>query len=116
MSLQTLADVRTHRRRSRCRPRSVACDSGARAVSSRPVAYPVARTRAQPSSAIARVRELAPVEREAATADALRQPEPEPLELADALVDPLRPRLRQARPFATCPRPVGRQLGQLARE
>ena len=37
---------------------------------------------------VAGVRELAAVEREAAAADALRQPELEALELGDSLVDP----------------------------
>jgi hypothetical protein len=65
--------------------------TGLQPLSQRPVADPVAGTGAEPSSAVTRIGELAAVEREAAAADALGEPELEALELGDALVDPGRP-------------------------
>jgi hypothetical protein len=57
----------------------------------RPVADPVARAGTETGSAVVGVRELTAVEREATTADALREAELEPLELGDPLVDPRPP-------------------------
>jgi len=60
-------------------------------VAWRPVADPVARAGTETGCAVVGVRELAAVEREATTADALREAELEPLELGDPLVDPRTP-------------------------
>jgi SAM-dependent methyltransferase len=57
----------------------------------RPVADPVAGARPEAGGTVARVGELTAVEREAAAADALGEPEFEALELGDALVDPRAP-------------------------
>jgi hypothetical protein len=77
------------------------------------VADPVASARALAGGAVVGVGEAAAIEREAAAADALGQPRLEPLELGDALVDPLRPGGGEARPVAALRRLVGRQLRQL---
>ena len=60
------------------------------------VADPVARTGAAPARAVARVGELAAVQREAAAANAFGEPDLEPLELGDARVDAGGPVARQA--------------------
>ena len=53
----------------------------------RPIADPVTRAGPQAGGAVAGVGELTAVEREAAAADALGEPELQALELGDALVD-----------------------------
>ena len=70
------------------------------------IADPVARARAGTTRAVPGVGELAAVQREAAAADALREPGAQPLELGDPLVDPGRPAVRQPRPVAACGRSV----------
>ena len=57
----------------------------------RPVADPVPGAGTEAGGAVAGVGELAAVEREAAAADALREPAFEALELGDAPVDPRAP-------------------------
>src|SRR4029079_96539 len=74
---------------------------------------PVARAGPEARGVVARVRQLAAVEREAAAADALRQPELEALELGDPLVDPRLPRRGEPRPVAPAGSVVRRELGQL---
>ncbi len=77
------------------------------------VADPVARAGPQVRGPVAWVREPTAVQRQAAAADALRQPDPKALELGDALVDALGPLARQPRPVSAAGRPVRRQLGEL---
>ena len=84
------------------------------AVRRRACPDPVARAGAAPGGAVLRVRELAAAQGEAAAADALGQPELEPLELGDPVVDARGPGARQAAPVTAVRRAVGRQLGQLA--
>ncbi len=67
----------------------------------RSIADPEARARARARRTVARVRELAAFEREAAAADALGQPGLEALELGDPLVDAARPGAREPRPVAS---------------
>ena len=55
------------------------------------IADPVARARAGTTRAVSGVGELAAVQREAAAADALREPGAQPLELGDPFIDPGRP-------------------------
>ena len=59
---------------------------------------PVARTRAAARGAVAGIREAAPIERQAATANALAQASLHALELGDALVDACPPPARQLCP------------------
>jgi hypothetical protein len=79
----------------------------------RPVADPVARAGTESSGAVARIRELAAVEREAAAADALGEAEPQALELGDTLVDSRRPSGREACPVAAGGRLIGGKLREL---
>ena len=70
-------------------PPAASSPSGSRSASAAgAVADPVARAGTEPGGAIARVRQPAAVERQTAAADALGEPELEPLELGDPLVDP----------------------------
>src|SRR3954451_9859601 len=80
------------------------------------VADPVPRAGAEDGGAVAGVGEPAPVEREAAAADALGQAAPEAAELSDAVVDARAPGLREPVPVAPRGRAVGRQLGELVRD
>ena len=75
------------------------------------VAEPEARPGPEASHAVARVGELAAVEREAAAADALGETGLEAIELCYSLVDPGLPAPREARPVA---RPGARSRGSLA--
>ena len=78
------------------------------------IADPVARARAGTTRAVSGVGELAAVQREAAAADALREPGAQPLELGDPLIDPGRPAARQPRPVAAVGASVRRELGELS--
>jgi hypothetical protein len=78
-----------------------------------PVANPEPWTGPVAGRMIVWVRESAAVEREAATADALGQPDPQPLQLGDPVVDPRPPGGRQLCPVRAVRRTVGRELGKL---
>src|SRR5258708_39587040 len=77
------------------------------------VADPVTRAGTEPCGAVARIGELAAIQRQAAAGDAFGEAAPEALELRDARVDSRRPRARQPRPIASGRDVVARQLGQL---
>src|SRR4051794_31576246 len=89
------------------------CRAGRDRLSGRPVADPVARPRPEAGGAVAGVRQVAAVERQAAAADALGQAALQAPELGDPLVDPRAPRRREAVPVAAGRGAVGRQLGEL---
>jgi hypothetical protein len=76
------------------------------------VADPVAGAGPSGGGAIARIREMTAIEREAAATDALGESEFEPLKLGDSLIDPRPPRARELGPVAARGGAVGRELGQ----
>ena len=78
------------------------------------VTDPVTRTWAVAGGPVARVREPASVQRQAAAADALSQPCPQALELGYPLVNPAGPTAREFGPVRAFRHPVQRQLGQLS--
>jgi hypothetical protein len=73
---------------------------------------PVAGAGPSGGGAIARIREMTSIEREAAATDALGETEFEPLQLGDPLIDPRPPRARKLGPVAPRGGAVGRELGQ----
>src|SRR5436305_10480766 len=62
---------------------------------------------------VARIGELAAVEREAAAPDAFGEAQLPAFELGDAGVDPVAPVTGELLPLGAARRPVGRQLGEL---
>ncbi len=92
MSERGLCTPRASRVGFACRPSAGQLTTGITMSSAhRPIADPVTRAGPQAGGAVAGVGELTAVEREAAAADALREPELQALELGDALVDPRTP-------------------------
>ena len=74
---------------------------------------PVPRTRSTTRSGVPGVRQPAPVEREAAAADALGEAHAKALELGDARLDALGPAIRQSCPVRAVGHTTARQLRKL---
>src|ERR1700722_1239535 len=66
-------------------------------------------TRCEP---VARIDELAPIQRQAPAADALVEPFLQPLQLADPLVDACRPRAREPQPVAGLGHTITREFAE----
>src|ERR1041385_891179 len=79
----------------------------------RAIADPVARPGPQAGGSIARIGQVAAVEREAAAPDARRQPGSQSLELRDPLVDAGRPGAGEPRPVPSARHPARRQALEL---
>src|SRR5262245_21636022 len=75
--------------------------------------YPEPRARPCPGYAIAGVRQLALLQRQAPAPDALRQPRTQPLQLRDPLVDAHRPSGRQLCPVGLLRDAIAGQLREL---
>jgi len=77
------------------------------------VVDPVARAGSEAGGAVVGIGQLAAVEREAAAADAFRQPELQALQFGDPVVDPRGPGGGESRPVSARGRLMKRKLGKL---